>query len=244
MSSPGFDQIFLAPLVATVITTVAVAGREWARGRQKEAQGLRNLDLATRKLAYFDAWFTLYERANAGQPAPELRAIVEPELQSARQLAERGWVDAQRAPRWTFGRIKTYVLLTDVKGSFGVHVLKFLYWISLLSLIFIVPIFIGVTLFPPAQSLNRQEPLGARILAALFEFFILGIAPVVILRTVAKRRSRVATQREAIPNPLEAPDSDAKPSGSSPPAGWYSDPQSPAVRRYWNGAGWTEGIAP
>ena len=29
-----------------------------------------------------------------------------------------------------------------------------------------------------------------------------------------------------------------------PPAGWYADPSQPAGRRYWDGAKWTEHVAP
>jgi hypothetical protein len=235
-------QVFLAPVVATVITTGAVAGREWVRGRQKEAQGLRNLDLATRKLAYFDAWFTVYERVNGGQPIPELRALVEPELQSARQLAQHGWVDAQRAPRWTFRGVKNYVLLTNVKGPFGVRVLRFCYWISLLYLLFVAPIW-ALTIFVPPDN-EKAEAVGGRLVGALLAFFILGMGPVVILRALTKWRGRVAIRRGAIPDPAASPDPDAEPGGSSPPAGWYSDPQSPALRRYWDGTGWTEHSAP
>ncbi len=30
----------------------------------------------------------------------------------------------------------------------------------------------------------------------------------------------------------------------APPAGWYTDPQNAAQQRYWDGAGWTQHVAP
>jgi hypothetical protein len=234
------DNVF-APLVATVITTVVVASREWVRGRQKEAQGRRNLDLATKKLEYFEAWFTLYERINDGQPVGGLRALVEPELQAARQLAERGWDDAQRSPRWTFREIWTYVLLTDARGTFSVRLLKLSYWISLLYLIFLAPILVSAASSPTTRSLDTQQPLGlgTRIIASLLLFLVFGMGPVVILRALTQWRGRVASQRSPTPSTRPLPHTDAETGSSSPPAGWYSDPQAPAVRRYWDGANWT-----
>jgi hypothetical protein len=236
-----FTDNFLAPLVATVITTVVVASREWVRGRQKEAQGRRNLDLATRKLEYFEAWFKVYERINDGQPVGGLRALVEPELQAARQLAERGWNDAQRAPRWTFREIWTYVLLTDVRGTFSVRVLRLCYWISLLYLIFLAPLLVSAASSPTTRSLDTQQPLGlgTRILASLLLFLVFGMAPVAGLRALTRWRARVSSQRGATPEARPSPPPDTGSGSSSPPAGWYSDPQAPAVRRYWDGATWT-----
>lgn len=31
---------------------------------------------------------------------------------------------------------------------------------------------------------------------------------------------------------------------SEAPPGWYPDPQMPATRRFWNGVGWTDHVAP
>ncbi|QKJ20701.1 DUF2510 domain-containing protein [Microbacterium hominis] len=30
----------------------------------------------------------------------------------------------------------------------------------------------------------------------------------------------------------------------TPPAGWYPDPHAPSAQRYWDGAQWTEHVAP
>jgi Protein of unknown function (DUF2510) len=73
------------------------------------------------------------------------------------------------------------------------------------------------------------------LIAAVVAGFALLVGLGLLLASFLRRRPTATTPYPAAPAPATP---------ASFPAGWYPDPQSPELLRYWDGAGWTAHVRP
>jgi hypothetical protein len=137
-------QALITPLLATIVTALAVAVIEWLRARDEESRGRQNLDLATRRVEFLNAWMTMRERTSEEGREELDQSWLRVELDSTLQLAEQAWTYGQRDKRRVTPRqLLQTILLAYTPMTWQSRLVRVLYWASLALATLVLTLQIG-----------------------------------------------------------------------------------------------------